>query len=126
MERPACQVQDYTFSFSECKNDVRKQTFSWRNPKFCLEDVDGAVILPKTKEVSCRGCGRGEHRNENDKCVFCEDGFYQDIDNHRLESGKKVLTCKECEAGKYAPKIKELGHFEVMPEIFQTSCSVAA
>ena len=26
----------------------------------------------------------------------------------------------------YAPKIKELGHFELMPNIFWTSCSVAA
>jgi hypothetical protein len=35
-----------------------------------------------------------------------------------MSDGKKILTCKECEAGKYAPKIKELGHFEVMPQIF--------
>ena len=73
------------------------------------------MILPDPIQTSCRGCGRGEHRNEKDECVYCEDGYYQNIDNHRLTDGKKILECKKCGAGKYAPKIKELGHFEVMP-----------
>jgi len=33
-----------------------------------------------------------------------------------MENGTKILECKECPAGHYAPKILDLGHFEEMPK----------
>ena len=42
-----------------------------------------------------------------------------------MENGTKVLECKKCPAGHYAPKIIDMGHFEEMPELFTKVCTVS-
>ena len=42
-----------------------------------------------------------------------------------MENGTKILECKKCPAGHYAPKILDLGHFEVMPSLLNPTCSVS-
>lgn len=75
--------------------------------------------------IKCQGCGRGEHRDAQNNCVYCEEGYYQDIDNHHMEVAA-IQNCKKCEAGHYAPMIKEFGHFESWPKLLKTSCEVAS
>jgi len=66
-------------------------------------------------ELGCEGCRRGQHRDEADTCQFCKEGFYQEIDNTNAETAK-IKACKPCEAGHYAPRIKEWSHFSEWPQ----------
>lgn len=114
--RPPCTSEDYTFEVTECIDDRRELIFKLKQPQICNIDAPGAIVQPKNEKIYCRGCGRGEHRDENDKCVSCADGYYQDLDNHQMANGTKIQECKKCGAGNYAPKILDLGHFESFPD----------
>ena len=82
--------------------------------------------MPDSTLVPCRGCGKGEYRDEaSNRCMACEDGFFQSLDNHMEENNTIITKCQECPEGYYAPKVHDFSHFEHMPDIFLPSCSIA-
>ena len=82
VKREACKVDDYTFEVTECVKERRFLKFKVKEPVICSLNLEGAVEQPPDVTVFCRGCGRGEFRNKDDACEACQEGFYQDIDNH--------------------------------------------
>ena len=76
-KRPTCRDEDHMYTLTECVNGKRDQKYSWREPKICTSVPKGAASLPSTgKGYHCRGCMRGNYRDEDDKCVACETGHY--------------------------------------------------
>jgi hypothetical protein len=126
LPRKPCTADDYTVYYSECNFDKneRQREFYWKVPNLCQIDHKDSVKLPAAETVKCRGCGRGEYRNPvDDTCIFCEAGYYQDLDNHFGDLKDKIRQCKVCPAGKYAPKKLDYGHFEKMPEELFSICA---
>lgn len=125
VKRSACTISDYTFTLGECLKNTRMLNFLFIEPKICSDEITGAIGMPESTLVPCRGCGRGEYRKESGECLSCQDGFFQDKDNHVQENESMITTCTECPAGHYAPKMLDLGHFESMPYMFSPFCSIA-
>ena len=121
-----CKIEDYSFNIGACVNGTRMLNFMLIEPTICSDQVEGAIEQPESTLVPCRGCGRGESRNEEDECVPCQDGYYQDKDNHMEENGTLITACKKCPAGHYAPKVHDFGHFEELPPLFYTACSISS
>ena len=113
-----CTSDDYAFKYSECDSwrDERTKSYFWKYPMICDESRPESVKLPEDKLEHCRGCGKGEFRQINETCSYCDEGFYQDQDNHDGEKGK-ITSCKVCPKGNYAPKQITYGHFEEMPPV---------
>ena len=123
IKREPCKESDYTALYSDCdpETNMRQKAYTWIEPVIC--NTKSGVSLPPTKDVPCRGCTRGQHRDaETDHCVFCDAGEFQDHDNHDGK-GKKIKQCEMCEPGHYAPKEMELSYFERMPTDFVGICS---
>ena len=97
-KRPPCTIEDYETKFTECNGDFKRdQQYFWREPKICNSLAEGAVQLPAdAKNQPCRGCGRGEYRDDTNQCVSCENGYYQNYDNHRFVKERKIKECKVC------------------------------
>lgn len=104
-----CAEDDYHFYYSDCNEGVQSKFFVWNSPLFC---DNSNLTLPAAQEFECLLCGPGKYR-ENGKCVYCKPGFY-------TESG--ISDCKECSAGKYAPKTEYLSTWTSFPEGFESVC----
>ena len=101
--------------FSNCTKDRRKEKYKWKQPKICDDSSANSFKLPKELDVPCRGCGKGQFMNSKNECEYCPSGFYQEIDNHKADSKKQIRSCKPCPAGTFAPRHKEINHFEEWP-----------
>ena len=79
-----CVESDFSFDFTECDvwTGERMEKYYWKMPQICDHNHQDSVKLPEDKKVPCRGCGRGQFRNSENKCEYCEAGFYQDIDDY--------------------------------------------
>ena len=64
--------------------------------------------------------------NSKNECEYCPSGFYQEIDNHKADSKRQIRSCKPCPAGTFAPRHKEINHFEEWPKLFSRVCTVAS
>jgi len=126
-DRPFCTKSDYFFNFTDCNatSQKRQKEYHWHEPKICDSGRKRSVSLPKSEEVYCQGCGRGQFKNSTGECSFCDDGEYQDVNNRARKGGNRINKCKKCDAGFYAPRVKELGDLEEFPDFFTTSCEVA-
>ena len=58
-------------------------------------------------------------------CQYCEEGYYQEIDNTNADVVDRVKECKPCPAGHYAPRIREWSHFSEWPPFLTAVCGVA-
>ena len=111
--RPEC-IHDYDFIpiFTPCQNNQRKLIYTWRNDTIC--DKDSYKKVEPERTMQCEVCEAGKYINKQGLCKECPEGEFS--------SQKNSLSCKPCNAGHYAPKLKSYIRLENFPNDIETTC----
>lgn len=102
---PLCTEKDYSYYFTECKDNKRTKKYYWNeNPKACHD----GVALPEDEEIPTNCTTQ----------TVCDPGMYVDGD-----SGE----CTPCPAGKYSIGSGSIySNFAEVPPAFTNKCSGAS
>ncbi|XP_036373388.1 endosome/lysosome-associated apoptosis and autophagy regulator family member 2-like [Megalops cyprinoides] len=113
-EKPPCSEKDYFQIHTPCDSDGKTQIiYKWIEPKICMENVTGAVVLPPSGEREpCPPCNPGFYNNDTATCSPCPLGTYSD----------GIKACQKCPAGTEPTLGYVYKWWNVLPANMKTSC----